>query len=164
MQPHSMCALALSYYHWINEKKYSSCTMRVKYNSYKGEKVLYYDLKEIDYSPKQLSVAIVRSGGGLACRVTSKLVTSERVEMTHGTQHVAGLTEIFTIRKKEIIGGYHKNSKRYRTFRSIEIKKDSIGEETKIELECEVESARGNDFYKIRYELSMESRKEKSTS
>ncbi len=125
---------------------------------------MYYDLKEIDYNPKQLSVSIVRSGGGLSCRVTSKLETSERVEMTHGTQHVAGLTEIFTLRKKEIIGGYHKNSKRYRTFRSTGVKTDSIGEETKIELECEVESAKGNDFYKVDYELTLESRQEKKTS
>lgn len=160
MQPHSMCALALSYYTWINERQYSFCRMRVKYRNNKGERVMYYDLKEIEYKGKQLSTSIVRSGGGLACRVTAKLESSERVEMTHGTQHVAGLTEIFTLRKKEIIGGYHKNSMKYRNF-SGTVKLDSIGEETKIELRCDIKSENSNEFYKVEYELTLESRNPK---
>lgn len=161
MQPHSMCAVALSYYTWINETKYSFCRMRVKYKSHKGERLMYYDLKDIQYRGNQVSTSIVRSGGGLSCTITSKLESSERVEMTHGTQHIAGLTEIFTLRKKEIIGGHHRNSLKYRNFSGY-IKKDSLGDETKLELTCEVQSASGKDFYKVDYELSLESKDIKS--
>jgi hypothetical protein len=118
---------------------------------------MYYDLKEIDYGQKRVSVSINRSGGGLACTVTAKLETDERVEMTHGTQHVAGLTEIFTIRKKEVLGGFHRNSMKYRNFWG------KVEADTRVSLTCEVKNANNNEFYRVDYELSLESKAEKKT-
>lgn len=153
MQPHSMCALALSYYTWINKAEYSSCRLRVRYRNKFGEKTNYYDLKEIDHSGRNLSSYIIRSGGGLACTITAKIDSYDKVEMTHSIQHVAGLTEIFTLRKGEIIGGYHRNSKMYRNFYGS-VKTD----ETTIELKCEILDKSEKNFIKVDYELSIDSK------
>lgn len=148
-----MAMLALSYYTWIQGMNLRSCRLRVSYRNFHGSKNNYYDLREIDHSGKTLSASIVRSGGGLACTMTARLDSSDRVEMTHGTQHVAGLTEIFTLRKDEIVGGHHRNSLMYRSFAG-RVKADG----TKIELVCEIKDKSGREFLKFPYELSIDSK------
>lgn len=132
--------------------------VRVRYSNSKGSHNNYYDLKDIQYGYRSVSAYIIRSGGGLSCTMTAKVDSFDRVEMTHSVQHIAGLTEIFFIRKGEIVGGYHKNSRRYRNFGGT-VKYD--GKDTQINLTCDIRSDRGDDFYKSDYELTIESCAEK---
>lgn len=154
MQPHSMCALALANLVWNQGYGDSIAFSRilVEYQTPKGTyKKNYYDLNQIKVDGDKFSVAIKRSGGGLACTMDVKKNSSDEVEMTHRTQHIAGLMERFTLDKKRIRKGDHRNSRKYNTFAG------DITQDTNIELVCDVLSLQQKKFIKIPYTLSIDS-------
>lgn len=123
MQPHSMCTVGLCNYVWNYYKPVENeYRMSVEYRSEYGVKVLYYRLFNVKVSEDgtELSVAIQRDGGGLACVVHARRASrteGAEVTMTHETQHVAGLREVYNLYKGQVLNGMHYNSKKYRGFR-----------------------------------------------
>lgn len=124
MQPHSMCAVALAHYFWNSPEKVTvdRCRMRVEYRDHNDRtRNLYYLITNVseDKDGRRFSMNIVRDGGGIDCTITvSRNSTSEGAEvtMTHYPEHHAGLTEIFSLYKKQIRSGRHRNSKKYKNF------------------------------------------------
>lgn len=150
MQPHSMAALGLANQVWNEGIYLASLRMQIRYKSPNGEHLYYYDLKSIEYSRGQFSASIGRSGGGQACVITAKIDHHERVEMTHQTQHVAGLIEKYKLTKERIENGEHHNSKKYGRFWG------KIKTGGRIELDCEVRTSKGN-FVTLPYVLAIDS-------
>lgn len=151
-----MCALGLANQVWNEGIYLASMRIQIRYKTLDGDHLYYYDLKDIDYSRGQFSAAIGRSGGGQPCLMTAKIDHSERVEMTHGTQHIAGLMEKYKLTKERIQDGVHHNSMRYGRFWG------KIKTGGKIELDCEVKNSRGN-FVTLPYILTIDSMTVKHT-
>lgn len=134
-----------------------ACTLRVSYTNRQGDtKNNYYDLKEIKISGEnRFSVSIQRSGGGLACvmDVTRNSKSSNHVEMTHGTIHIAGLKEVYKLRKDEIVDGEHRNSIKYKRFHG------RIKYEEQLELTCEILTIAKKQWTTSTYNLSVDSKR-----
>lgn len=147
-----MCCLALANLVWNEGLYVDSARFLVRFQTQRGDKLYYYDLRDIDYSTGKFTVAIKRSGGGQPCIMTAKIDHHEKVEMTHATQHVAGLVEQFKLRKEYIEDGEHKNSKKYGRFWGA-IKRAS----KLIDLNCQVKSHDGRGFVTLPYTLTVDS-------
>lgn len=157
MQPHSMCAVALVGYIWNSHKEMniSKCVMSVEYRNRFGDyKSNSYDLSDIEESSdrRELKIRIMRSGGGLACKVIARRSsTSEgaKITMTHETIHVSGLREEFKLYAKDVSEGMHYNSQRYRRF----VGHFGSGRES-LNLVCEIK--RDDDtYYSSAYKLNI---------
>lgn len=157
MQPHSMCAAALVGYIWNSHDnpKISKCVMSVEYRNRFGEyKNNSYDLTDVEQSSdgRELKIRIMRSGGGLACKVVARRSsTSEgsKIAMTHETIHVSGLREEFKLYSMDVSEGMHYNSMRYRRFAGhFGAARESLN------LVCEIK--RDDDsYYSAAYKLTM---------
>jgi len=121
MQPHSMCAVALSDYiwHWdgATGKDYR---VSVEYRRYDGtyRSLKYRCTPTLSTDRRQLDVFVVRDGGGIACTVTLMKSGSEGSEVTsrHSQQHVSGLREVYNLYRGKVKNGMHYNSLMYKRF------------------------------------------------
>ena len=157
MQPHSMAAVGLANLVWNHGLYCDYARFLIKFKN-RGDKLYYYDVKDIDYSKGRFSASIGRSGGGQPCIITAKIDHNEKVEMTHGTQHVAGLVEKFKLEKDRIKDGEHKNSRKYDRFSGKINRKTHM-----IELNCDVKVPDRNAFISIPYDLTVDSYRLKNT-
>jgi hypothetical protein len=155
MQPHSMCAVALVGFMWSTSTpvKVSSSGMRVVYTKQGAYASHSYDLSNISESAdrRELRVSIMRSGGGLACTVNvrrSSLEEGCEVTITHDTQHVAGLREVFNLYRVRVSNGMSYNSMLYKGFSGEFQTLDRV----KLNLTCDVK--RDDDSYaSVGYEI-----------
>lgn len=158
MQPHSMCAVALTGYLWNNYDKTieSKYTMRVEYYNRYGDYVSHsYDLTDVKESSDkhELKIRIMRSGGGLACVVRvrrNSLSEGCKVEMEHETIHISGLREEYKLYKTDVSEGRHYNSMRYRRFAG-----HFGSEKKKLSLVCEIKRDDGS-YYSAAYKLEID--------
>ena len=150
-----MCALALAGYIWNSYENpvVSKCVMRVEYRR-DGNYVSHsYDLTNIQESSdkRELKVSIMRSGGGLSCVMNirrSSLEEGSEITMTHETNHVSGLREVFNLYKMRISNGMHYNSMRYRAYSG----EFQSSDRKKLDFTCEVKTKSGT-FIPVRYQL-----------
>jgi hypothetical protein len=153
-----MCALALANFVWNNSKdvtQIGGCQMNVEYEtSERRVKVMKYELSgfQLSSDQREFKVSITRGGGGLACRMTVRRASLEEgadIEMTHGTQHVAGLMEKYKLFRKQIKSGNHRNSTKYKGFSGTSDFPD------RVTLQCEVKA--GKHFVTVPYKLEITS-------
>lgn len=157
MQPHSMCAVAIAGYIWNSHKKQKvlKCVMSVEYRDrYRKLKVNIYDLTDIEEGDKgrELKFRIMRSGGGLACKVLARRISHSegtKVVMTHETIHIAGLREEYKLYTMEVREGRHYNSIRYGEFSGF----FGAGRES-LSLKCDIKNDEGY-FVTTDYKLKM---------
>lgn len=155
MQPHSMCVVSLVGLMWnaYNPRKVNSCQLRVEYTKQGSYAFHEYSLSNITESADQreLSVNIMRSSGGLSCKVTarrSSLQEGSEITLSHDTIHVAGLREVFNMYRFRIANGMSYNSMLYKGF-SGDFQTDDY---KKLVLSCEVKN-RDDVFVPVRYEI-----------
>jgi len=148
-----MCAVAVANLIWNQGKSnLEFCRFRVEYQTPKGTyRHNFYDCTIQIEDRKRMSVTIKRSGGGLACTIDLKEDSQNWVEMTHQTQHVAGLLERYRLEKKEIRDGQHRHSEKYRDFRG------QIKHEDTLELVCEVKHPQTKRYVLITYVVTIDS-------
>jgi len=148
MQPHSMCTLALANYAWnsINPRLPEACSARIEYKDknglYKSNGYKLYGIR-LNSDNTELTVSIVRDGGGLSCTMHARRSSTSEgssVTMTHETQHVSGLREIFNLYKSGIKSGRHENSQKYGDFNG-DIRPHNYKD---LRLECKIKKDNGS--------------------
>ena len=146
-----MAALGLANLVWNHGIYVSSARFLIKFKN-RGDKLYYYDLKNIEYSRGKFSASVIRSGGGQDCIITAEIDHNQKIEMTHGIQHVAGLVEKYKLEKDRIKDGEHRNSRKYKNFAG-KINRESHT----IELECDIHVTERNTFVTVPYVLTVDS-------
>lgn len=147
MQPHSMCAVALSSYIWNRPvpEFVARARMDVEYRNKYGEyRMNKYELEVTSRQKddREFNVYVIRAGGGISCTLTVRRNSTQEgaeVTMTHSQQHVSGLREVYRLMKKEITGGLHYNSEKYGAFKGWVTNPDN----KKMDFMSEVKNDRG---------------------
>lgn len=152
-----MAALGLANLVWNHGIYVDYARFLIKFKN-RGDKLYYYDLKNIEYSRGKFSASVIRSGGGQDCIITAEIDHNQKIEMTHGNQHVSGLAEKYKLEHNRIKDGEHKNSRKYKNFAG-KINRESH----MIELDCDIKIPDRNAFISVPYVLTLDSMRLKNT-
>gem|GEM_PF-3689265 len=112
-----------------------------------------YDITNVTESSdrREVSASIMRSGGGLACVMHARRSSLEEgceVTLTHDTNHVAGLREVYNLYRLKVQSGMSHNSEKYKGFTGEFLTDDY----KRIDLTCEVKRSSG-EFTPVKYEV-----------
>jgi len=121
MQPHSMCAVALSNYIWYaNGQAGVDYRVTVEFRRHDGtyRNLKYRCTPSLSTDKSRLDIFIIRDGGGIACTITldKRGAEGSEVSSSHSQQHVSGLREVYNLYKGKVKNGMHYNSLMYKGF------------------------------------------------
>lgn len=123
MQPHSMAMVSLIGLIWNSStlKKVSKMDVKVEYRRNGSYAFHDYVLSNVTESSdrREISASIMSTNSGLSCVMharRSSLQEGCEVTMTHDTNHVSGLREVFNLYKLNVSNGMSYNSTIYRAF------------------------------------------------